>query len=164
MFEGAHQLQQYARSEVHGADTDTEQFNALLPPSLLPAPPARLLSRRIPGLQQSQQLPREQLLHSVSGGTMNSAALGLDQRYAGPTQTEQSRAQAQGPQAPELQLPAIPRWNPAAVSIPDQGPKERDFVDKQQALQEVNVNGMVLSDSSKPSRFTFKLLHCSLAC
>ena len=75
----------------------------------------------------------------------------------------QSDAQMYSQRGLNLQLPVIPQWTSAAVSISAQAfARDRDFTDKQQALGEVDVGGIVLSHPSKPSRSTFRLVQQSL--
>lgn len=172
-----------SQSEQNGTPKSTA-----LPVSYMPPPPARLMSKRISQTQQSQlrPLPPEHgLLHPSTGATASSAASTFNQAHAGldamqalqtnvhgqsqyssmhvsqdVAQLLQPDAQTFSQQGSGLNLPAIPQWTSAAVTTSTQGlARDRDFTDKQQALGELDVGGIVLSHPSKPSRFTFRLVH-----
>lgn len=191
------QAQQVSTSQADDAfgTSQSEQNRALsssaLPVSYVPAPPARLMSKRMSQKQQSQlrPLPPEHgLLHPNTGATASNAASTFNQAHArldavqdsqtnvhrqshyssmhvsqDAAQPLQPDAQMCSQQGSGLHLPAIPQWTFAAVSTCTQGmARDRDFTDKQQALGEVDVGGIVLTHPSKPSRFTFWLMRvCS---
>ena len=149
-------MQQASTSPAHNAHDNSQhehnstQLSSTLPVSFMPAPPARLLSKRISSSQQSQlrPLPPEHgVLRFSTDSNSSNAAIGFNsappdqgtgraqpisndiplhsghspaQSGQGMLQPWQPHAHVYNQQGSDLQLPSIPQWTPAAVSTSGQ--------------------------------------------